>query len=260
MKDNYIVEILGLNYKTGNHYILKDINWQIKKGEKWVLFGLNGCGKTTLLSIISGFRGGYAGRVNVFGEQYQKENVLFLRKKIAFVSSSFFGKIFANESIISIVISGSGGTLGWANTISDAQRNKARHLLKEFNLSGREDYAYNLLSKGERQNVLLARAMMSEADMLILDEPCSGLDVNSRNDFLNYLRDLTQDKEKTIIYVTHYADEILAEFTNTVLMHNGKIFKKGLSRDILNSENFSAFLQQNVELSWEKGSMKLEYC
>ena len=90
MKDDYTVEILGLNYKTGNHYILKDINWKIKKGEKWVLFGLNGCGKTTLLSIISGFRGGYAGRVNVFGEQYRKENVLFLRKKNSFCQQLFF--------------------------------------------------------------------------------------------------------------------------------------------------------------------------
>lgn len=259
MDNDILVDIRGLSYKNGNHYILKDINWQIKKGEKWLLFGLNGCGKTTLLSIIAGLRGGFVGEINVFGEKYNEDNILALRKKIAFVSSSFFDKIFANESIMNIILSGKWGTLGCQDNASAVEINKVQKLLKRFNLQNREAHAYNWLSKGERQNVLLARAMMSEADILILDEPCSGLDIISRANFLNDLAETAGDQAKTIIYVTHYADEILEEFSNIMLLDGGKVFKKGLRGDVLNSQVFSEFLHRDIVLHSENNTMKSDY-
>jgi len=257
--DDILIKTENLSYQVGSRFLLKDIHWKIKKGEKWLLFGLNGCGKTTLLSVVAGLRGGFSGTVKVFGEHYSKENIMELRKKIAFVSSSFYDKIFSNESLLNIVLSGKSGTLSCENAVSIEDKNKAKRLLARFHLSGREDHAYNWLSKGERQSVLLARAMMSEAELLILDEPCSGLDITARSQLLDYIEQLTTQDELTVIYVTHYADEILQGFTHAILMEQGKIMAQGMRDEVIRSENFSKFIKQPLCVYWKNGRLQLEY-
>ena len=118
--DNVIMEMQNLSLKAGRRYLVKDINWQIKKGEHWAVFGLNGSGKTTLLSIMAGFKMPSAGMIKVFGEEYDNENLLRFRKKIGFVSGSYFDRYYHEESALEIVLAGSLGTLGLDFEIADS--------------------------------------------------------------------------------------------------------------------------------------------
>ena len=234
-----IINVNRLNYKVGKKYLLRDINWKIKRGENWIVFGLNGCGKTTLLSIISGYRGYVQGEVFVFGT---KEITLKERKRIAFVSSSFFDKIYSSEAVLNIVLSGKFATFGVEYDIDDSDLLRAKELLTEFNVGKFIDARYDALSKGERQNVLLARAMMNNAEVLILDEPCSGLDVKARNEMLHKIELWASNPELTVIYVTHHTDEILDVFDHMLLMKNSRVYRQCVTEEMLDVQLFDAFI------------------
>ncbi|MEE0435658.1 MAG: ATP-binding cassette domain-containing protein, partial [Peptococcaceae bacterium] len=155
------IELKHLYCKVGSQVLLGDINWTVKVGEHWIVFGMNGSGKTTLLSIISGFNNYSKGLLRVFGEEFTAENILSLRKRIGWVSSSFFDKCYRNETVLDIVLSGLTGTLGVAGMTSDYDVHKALQLLSELNVGDKAGVAFSALSKGERQNVLIARAMIA---------------------------------------------------------------------------------------------------
>lgn len=251
MTEDVIVNVQKLNYKSGKRYLLKNINWQINRGENWILFGLNGCGKTTLLSIIAGYKGFLDGTVQVFGESYAENNILLHRNKIAWISSSFFDRHYSSESVLNIVLSGLSGTFGLQNGITAQDVQKAKKLLKALRIEQYCNFSYNRLSKGERQNVLIARALMHDAELFILDEPCSGLDVNARDKMLRYIRSLVKNPNITVIYVTHYAEEIGEEFEHAVLMRNGRIVKKGSTFELFSSASMKEFLECDVQCTWQ---------
>ena len=253
-----IVEIENLNCKAGQRYLLQNINWQIEQGEHWVVFGMNGCGKTTLLSVIAGMRGFTSGTVKVFGESYTEENVLNLRKQIGFISSSFFDKVLSKESILDIVLGGKSGTVGFNGDIDNHDIIHAKELLKELRLGEKIQRPFDYLSKGERQSVLVARALMAQPKILVLDEPGTGLDVFAREYMLNTVKDLANNSEITIIYVTHYVEEILVDFDNCLLMKNGRIAMSGATEKIFNKENISELLEYPVELKAYGDRKRLE--
>lgn len=245
-----VIKLLQFSLKTGNRYLLKNITWDIQKGENWLLYGLNGCGKTTLLSAIVGYKTGQQGELQVFGEAYNRDNILSFRQKIAFVSSSFYDKLYTSEAILNIVLSGKQGLLGLDHFPLPEDIQKAYRLLEQFHLKGREDHSYQTLSKGERQSVLLARAMMNEAALYILDEPCSGLDLVAREHILDLIRELAKNPDITVLYVTHYADEMLTEFDHVALMRKGCLYKTGKSKDVLTKETMESFLQTDLQINW----------
>lgn len=251
-----IVDVRDLRYQTGSRYLLKDIHWQIDKGENWLLFGLNGCGKTTLLSIIAGYRGFLQGEVAVFGQAKLDLNE---RRRIAFVSSSFFDKFYREEAVLDIVLSGKFGTLGIGNRVEDQDILKAKRLLSAFQVGLMVNKPYHQLSKGERQNVLLARAMMGEPSLFILDEPCSGLDIAARAEVLAGIGRLARDPAKTVIYVTHYADEILEDFEHTLLMKNGRISHKGATKTLLTASVLSEFMERPLTCAWTDGHFQVDF-
>ncbi len=259
MDTEVIVDVRNLNYKSGNRYLLKNINWQIKRGENWILFGLNGCGKTTLLSIVAGYKGFLDGSVQVFGETYTDRNILQQRNRIAWISSSFFDRYYSSESVLHIVLSGLSGTFGLPHTVTAEDVQKAKKLLNALQIGQYCNYPYNRLSKGERQNVLIARALMYAAELFILDEPCSGLDVNARDRMLHYIRSLAKNPAVTVIYVTHYAEEISEEFEHTVLMRNGRIVQKGSTAELFSSASMQAFLDSDVACSWQNGRLHMQF-
>lgn len=259
MTEDVIVNVQQLNYKSGNRYLLKNINWQIKRGENWILFGLNGCGKTTLLSIIAGYKGFLDGMVQVFGESYSENNILQYRNKIAWISSSFFDKHYSSESVLNIVLSGLSGTFGLQYQITARDVQKAKELLRMLRIEQYCNYPYNRLSKGERQNVLIARALMHDAELFILDEPCSGLDVNARDKMLRYIRTLAKNPNITVIYVTHYAEEISLYFEKTILMRNGRIVQKGTTTELFSTESMKSFLECEVECSWKDDRLHMRF-
>lgn len=243
-----IIQTRNLSCKAGYKYLLKDINWEVKRGEHWVVFGMNGSGKTTLLSIIAGFKKFTHGELAVFGESYSDENILAIRKRIGWVSSSFFDRYFGKESALDIVLSGKFGTMGIDYDITDDDIKMAKALLTELHLPDKMNQPFNMMSKGERQNVLIARALLFQPDILVLDEPCTGLDVMAREHLLNTVRDLAENTDVTIIYVTHYTEEILDIFPKCLLLSYGHVYAQGLVSDLFTTDTISRFLGYPIEV------------
>jgi len=259
IENSTIVELKDVACKAGNRYLLRDVTWNIKQGDHWVVFGMNGSGKTTLLSIIAGFKHFTNGEVKVFGENFNDENILEIRKKIGWVSASFFDKYYSKESALNIVLSGRNGTLGLDDAITLADVKLAKSLLCELKLGDKVNRTFDMFSKGERQNILIARALISNPDILILDEPCNGLDVYNRNYLFKTIEELSKKKELTIIYVTHYVEEILPLFKNILMLKNGYIFRSGKINEIMCEESVSELLGYKVELNQESnGAYRLK--
>lgn len=244
--DEILIDLKNLSCQTGYQYLLRDINWQVRCGEQWVVFGQNGCGKTTLLSIVAGYKGYSSGELKIFGEEYTAENILRLRKRIGWISSSFFDKYYTTETVMDIVLSGFFGTLGLQFEIDNESIIRARNLLKELGLASKIMSPFDLLSKGERQQVLIARAFISNPEILILDEPGTGLDALARERLLATIKELAETEETTIIYVTHYPEEILPSFDKCLLLRNSAIYRLGLTADLFTSDIMSDFFNYPV--------------
>ena len=254
MIEDVIIKANKLCLQSGKRYLLRDIDWEVKRGEHWLVFGMNGCGKTTLLGTVAGFKSQTSGTLEVFGQPYTNENILELRSKIGWVSGSFFDKCYSHESALNIVLSGLFGTLGIQFSITNAQVRQAKALLKEMRMGDKINTPFDFMSKGEQQNVLIARALMAEPEILVLDEPGTGLDVYAREHMLQTVQELAEKRQVTVIYVTHYPEEIQPFLQKTLLMQDGKVFAQGNTEDIMTSENISALLQDTVTIQHEAGN------
>lgn len=254
------IETDKLSCKIGQRYLIKDITWQMSAGEHWVVYGSNGSGKTTLLSIITGFQHATSGTVRICGENITRDNALTMRKRIGFVSSAFFDKHYSKEAVLDIVLSGKFGTLGIGGEITLEDVKLAKNLLKALYLEDKINCGFDMLSKGERQNVMIARALFGKPDILILDEPCNGLDAYNRAHLFKIIKELTNKMVMNIIYVTHYVEEIDSSvFKHALLLKNGRIFAKGALQDVMTAENLSELLDYDVSLKQDdNGKMSLD--
>lgn len=242
------VKIENMSCVAGNRYLLQNINWEVHQGDHWLVFGMNGCGKTTLLSIVAGFKAQNMGKIEIFGETFSDKNILQLRKRIGWISASFFDKVYHSEKVLDIVLSGLNGTLGRQFNVANHDIIKAKQLLKDLHVGHKIESSFDQLSKGERQNVLIARALISEPDLLILDEPGTGLDIFAREYMLQTVKYLADNKNITIIYVTHYPEEILPMFDKCVLMKDGAFYQVGQTAAVFTEENIGNFIGHKVAI------------
>jgi len=243
-----LIECNNLTYKKGSRIILNEIDWKINENERWVVLGHNGCGKTTLVSILAGYREWTSGTVNLFGEELNEESTIRLRKKIGFVSSSYFDNCLLHENGLNIVLGGFSGQIADGLDIADNDVLKAKKILSSLGLKYKYMYPYDLLSRGQQQKILLARAFLHKPELLILDEPCSGLDMISRDYILNTLQEIAACTQCSMIYVTHHSDEILPFFTHALLLKDKKIHSKGKINEIITEENMSDFFGVPTEV------------
>lgn len=243
-----IIHTHNLCCQSGNRYLLKNINWDVYAGDKWIVFGLNGSGKTTLLSIVSGYKMPTSGELEVFGTPYNDENILRNRQRIGWISSSYFDKIYTKESALNIVLSGVTGGFGLNRTVTPEHVLRAKKLLSEWHLARKHDFPFSMLSKGERQNVLIARALMTNPEILVLDEPGTGLDVLAREMLLRQISSFAQESNKTLIYVTHYPEEILPDFDQGIILDHGIVVDCGAVKDIMSGERLSRSLGANLKM------------
>jgi len=240
---NSIIELQNISLHRENTQILKNISWKINKGSHWALIGPNGAGKTSLLKIISGNLWPSSGKVRVLGKEFGKTDLRELKKKIGWVSSFLTEKIPQNEDIIKIVISGKFASFGVYEKITEKDRKKAKGLLKLMDCDYIIGRNFDIISQGEKQKVLIARALMAEPLILLLDEPCIGLDIKARENLLNSISKLCKETKTTIIYVTHHIEEIIDEIKNALLLKDGKMFMQGKSKKVLNRKNLSRVFQ-----------------
>ena len=234
IKKKEILHYENVTFKRDGKVIFDDVNWHIDLGENWALLGLNGSGKSTLLGMIPAY--------------------IFPTRGVGFVSSSLnsFLSTLNWEKAEDVVISGKFSSIGIYREITEKDREKARKIIENFKLSYIKDSYFSTLSQGEQRRILLARAFMNEPDLLILDEPCSGFDVKSREYFLKVLQENAEMKNSTpFIYVTHQIEEIIPSVTHVALLSEGKIKAKGKKKDILNDELLSQIFEINVRVEWE---------
>lgn len=241
-----IIKAKDLCYKSGRRYLINHINWEVKEGEHWLVFGMNGSGKTTLLSMIAGYKSPTSGTLEVLGRLYDRAHIFGLRKEIGWVSSSFFDRYYANETALHIVLSGLFGTFNIDYDVTDADVRRAKALLQELRMEGKMNRPFHSMSKGERQNVLIARALITQPKVLVLDEPSTGLDIRAREHMMNTVKALAESKKVTIIYVTHYPEEVQSFMNKTMLLKNGRAFAKGDTLSVLTAENLSILLDETV--------------
>ena len=232
--------------------ILNDIDWTINEGDRWVLYGLNGAGKTTLLNIINAYESPTRGHMTLFGMQpgkvgYSADNV---RNHIGFVSNSLMERFQEGELVKDVVMSGAYKSIGLYTEPSEEVRENALNLLKQVGMEDFKEQYYGLLSTGERQRVLIARALMGQPDLLVLDEPVSGLDFLAREAVLSALDNLYHHyPDLAVIYVTHFVEELTSEVGKGFLLKDGECYKQGAIETVLNSDTLSAFFNRPVELT-----------
>ena len=253
-----VVSFNDVSLQRSGQLILSEINWEINENEHWAILGLNGSGKTSLLNILTGYHFPTTGEVAVLGNLFGKTNLPELRKDIGFVSSSLdrFADIINNETVESLIISGKFASFGLYEQVSKADWEKASSLLSELRLSYLSGKQYNLLSQGEQRRVLIARALMSDPKILILDEPCSGLDIRSREEVLLLINKIVDDSCH-VIYVTHHIEEIVSEISHVLLLRDGQVVGSGPKDKILTDNFLSETFEVRVKVRWEEGRPNL---
>lgn len=242
-----IVDVINASITRDSVYLLKDINWKINKGEHWAVLGLNGSGKTTLLNMLNGYIFPSRGEVSVLGKTLGNYDMRELRKSIGWVSSVIQDRLHGYETALDIVLSGKFASIGLYDEPNDEDIKLANSLLEKLSCLHFAKRHYQTLSQGERQRILIARGLMPQPDLLILDEPCTGLDIFAREKLLEIIDSLSKDIDfPTLIYVTHHIEEILPNFSHSLLLRRGEVYSQGKSDDMLTSDNLSNFFEAPI--------------
>lgn len=235
-----ILEVSGLRVVRGRTVILHDIAWRVARGEHWAVLGANGSGKTSLLKALTGFLSPTQGEFSVLGQRYGASDWRELRLKIGMVTSAFAMSIPPSEVALDTVISGKFAQLDLWHRVARADRVAGRRLLKMIGLAHLADREWAYLSQGERQRVLIARALMAKPRLLILDEPCAGLDPVARESFLQFIDALARRRNSpALVLVTHHVEEIMPAFTHALLLRAGRVQAAGPVAQMLTSRQLS---------------------
>ena len=234
--------------------LLDSIDWEVKAGEHWAIIGLNGSGKTLMLNIVNGYLFPSRGQVEVLGKKFGTYDLRQLRKSIGWVSSSLQERLYGEELALAIVLSGKHATIGLYEEPTQEDVDQAADLLRMLGALEVAHRPYRTLSQGEKQKILIARALINQPKLLVLDEPCTGLDVFAREQILETIETISlAPQSPTLLYVTHHIEEILPIFSHTLLLRKGQVFQSGQTKELLNTATFSKFLQTDVQVRWEGG-------
>jgi iron complex transport system ATP-binding protein len=244
-----ILSVSALRIERGGTVILADVNWRVQRGEHWVILGANGSGKTSLLSALTGYLMPTSGEISLLGETYGESDWRELRKKIGLVSSSVRQMMAEDEPALLTVASGKYAMIDFWGQPTRGERIQARKLLEQVECAYLAERPWQVLSQGERQRVLIGRALMAKPRVLILDEPCAGLDPAAREHFLQFLQRLgVQKNSPTLVLVTHHVEEIMPVFSHLLVLQKGRVLAAGKKTDTLNTKNLSRAFDARMQL------------
>ncbi len=244
-----ILSVEKLCIERDGTVILRDMSWRVERGENWVMLGANGSGKTSLLSALTGYLMPTSGEISVLGETYGESDWRELRKKIGLVSSSIRQMMAEDEPALETVASGKYAMIDFWGHVTRAEKAQALKLLRQAECEYLAERPWRVLSQGERQRVLIARALMAKPRVLILDEPCAGLDPAAREHFLQFIQRLGAKKHSpALIFVTHHVEEIMPLFSHVLLLKEGQRLAAGEKTVVLTSKNFSRTFNARMQL------------
>lgn len=250
-----ILNYKNITFKRDGRKILKDINWKVCESENWALLGLNGSGKSTILSMIPAYTFATSGELSVFGKTFGSCVWNDVKAKVGFVSSTLnnFSDRLNTQTLSDVVLSGKYNSIGIYQEITQQDREEANKIIDDFKLTQLKTNKFSTLSQGEQRKTLLARAFMNKPELLILDEPCSGLDIRAREIFLKSLEENFKNKNMPFIYVTHQIEEIISSVTHVAILDKGEIVAQGNKFEVLTKENLSKLFDIDLKIEWSNG-------
>lgn len=235
--------------------ILDGITWSVDATERWVIMGPNGAGKTTLLSLLASLIHPSSGRVVVLDEVVGKTDVFELRPRVGFASSEMARRIPGNETVLDAVLTASMAVTGrWNEAYDDVDIRRATRVLGEWNLDHMADRLVGTLSDGEKKRVQIARSVMTDPELLLLDEPAGSLDVGGREDVIELLNQFAAwEGAPAMVMVTHHVEEIPPAFTHAMLLREGAMVAAGPIAEVLTSEHVSRAFDRNLAVTNQAG-------
>ena len=235
------MEIENLSVRRGGKTILGPLNWQVLEGQRWVVLGPNGAGKTTLLQVCSSLIHPTSGSIKILGEQLGKVDVFELRTRIGLTSSALVEQLPADELVIDVVLTAAYAMLGrWQEKYDLWDESRAMALLTALGVRELGDRNFGSLSEGEKKRVQIARALMADPELLLLDEPASSLDLGGREDLLKRIEVFAKDPlAPATVIVTHHIEEIPAGTTHALLLKEGSEVSKGDINTVITDLNLS---------------------
>jgi iron complex transport system ATP-binding protein len=250
-----LIDFRNVSLRRDGRALVGPLDWAVELDERWVIIGPNGAGKTSLLRVAAAAEHPSTGVAFVLGERLGRIDVSEVRARIGFSSSALAQRIPTDEVVRDLVVSAAYAVLGrWRERYEDVDYQRVTDMLESLGAEHLVDRTYGTLSEGERKRVLIARALMTDPELLLLDEPAAGLDLGGREELVARLTDLAADPDApAIVLVTHHVEEIPPGYTHCLLLSEARPVAAGLLPDVLTAENLSAAFGQSIALEEADG-------
>ncbi len=250
-----VLELADVTVRRGAAVLLDGVDWSVEEDERWVVLGPNGAGKTTLMQLCSAQIHPTSGVVGILGEVVGTVDVFELRPRVGWTSAAVADRIPRHELVRDVVVSASYGVVGrWREHYDELDHDRAVALLHEVGAGALLDRTFGTLSEGERKRVQIARALMTDPELLILDEPAAGLDLGGREDLVSTLSALALDEySPATVLVSHHVEEIPPGFTHALLLREGRVVAAGPIPEVLTDERLSEAFGMRLALSEQDG-------
>jgi iron complex transport system ATP-binding protein len=245
-----LIDFAKITLRRGRQTLVGPVTWSVELDERWVVIGPNGAGKTSLLRIAAAFEHPSSGTAFVLGERLGRADMSELRSRVGLSSSALSQRMPDEEVVRDLVVSAGYAVMGrWRERYDDVDYGQAIDMLESVGAEHLAERTYGTLSEGERKRVLIARSMMTDPELLLLDEPAAGLDLGGREELVARLADLAADPDSpALVLVTHHVEEIPQGFSHCLLLSEGKVVDSGLLSDVLTAENLSTAFGQSIAL------------
>jgi iron complex transport system ATP-binding protein len=245
-----LIDFSKVSLRRGGQVLVGPVSWQVELDERWVVIGPNGAGKTSLLRIAAAMEHPSSGTAHVLGERLGRVEMKELRSRVGLSSSALSQRVPDGEVVRDLVVSAGYAVLGrWRENYEDLDYAQAVDMLESVGAEHLADRTYETLSEGERKRVLIARSMMTDPELLLLDEPAAGLDLGGREELLARLEDLAADPDApALVLVTHHVEEIPRGFSHCLILSEGRSVAAGLLPQVLSAENLSKAFGQSIAL------------
>jgi iron complex transport system ATP-binding protein len=226
--------------RSGN-FLVRAVSWQVELDERWVILGPNGAGKTTVLNLAAARMHPSRGTAWVLGERLGRTDVNELRTRVGLTTGSFIERVPPDERVLDVVVTAAWSVVGrWRESYDPQDEARARRLLEQMGMGALLDREFGTLSEGERKRTQIARALMTDPELMLLDEPTAGLDLGGREDLLARLTELAEDPDApAMVLVTHHVEEIPPGFTHAMLLREGSVVAAGLLGETMTADNLS---------------------
>jgi iron complex transport system ATP-binding protein len=239
--DDTVILFDRVSVIRGGNFLVRGLSWQVELDERWVILGPNGAGKTTVLNLASARLHPSRGTAWVLGERLGRTDVNELRTRVGLTTGSFTERVPSDERVLDVVLTAAWSVVGrWRESYDPQDEARARRLLAQMGMGGLLEREFGTLSEGERKRTQIARALMTDPELMLLDEPTAGLDLGGREDLLARLAELAEDPDApAMILVTHHVEEIPPGFTHAMLLREGSVVAAGLLGETMTADNLS---------------------